>query len=64
MGRFFIIGNGFDLHHNLPTSFSRFKNYVKEKSQKDFEQITSFFLILARLEMISFGVISKTLLLM
>ena len=43
MGRFFIIGNGFDLHHNLPTSFSRFKNYVKEKSQKDFEQITSFF---------------------
>lgn len=28
----YIIGNGFDLHHNLPTQYSDFRNYLEKKN--------------------------------
>ena len=30
--KLFIIGNGFDLHHSLPTSFAEFKTYVSKEN--------------------------------
>ena len=30
--KLFIIGNGFDLHFNLPTKVSDFKNYLSSQS--------------------------------
>lgn len=32
--KLFILGNGFDLHHKLPTSFTDFKNYIAKKNSK------------------------------
>ena len=29
MNRLFIIGNGFDIHHSLPTRYANFRDYVK-----------------------------------
>lgn len=35
----FIIGNGFDLRHNLPTSYGDFRNYVKKNDEQLYEKI-------------------------
>lgn len=32
MKNLYIIGNGFDLHHNMPTSYQAFYNWLKNKS--------------------------------
>ena len=32
MKTLYIIGNGFDLHHNLPTQYSDFSKYIQEKN--------------------------------
>lgn len=29
----FIIGNGFDLHHGLPTSYGDYVDYLKEHNE-------------------------------
>lgn len=29
MGTLYVVGNGFDLHHELPTSLAGFRNYAK-----------------------------------
>ncbi|HBL82170.1 MAG TPA: hypothetical protein DD391_06165 [Clostridiales bacterium] len=32
---FYVIGNGFDLHYGLPTSYCHFKNYLIENGKRD-----------------------------
>ena len=32
MKNLYIIGNGFDIHHNMPTSYKAFYNWLKVKS--------------------------------
>ena len=32
---FYVIGNGFDLHYNLPTSYWHFKDYLIQKGEID-----------------------------
>lgn len=40
--RLIIIGNGFDLYHNLPTSYSFFESYLKKKSPYFHEELCSY----------------------
>lgn len=35
MENLFIIGNGFDIAHGLPTEYEHFKNYVRDLAKKD-----------------------------
>ena len=39
MTKLFIIGNGFDLAHNLKTSYIDLKNYVKKNDKHIYQQI-------------------------
>lgn len=39
MKRFYIIGNGFDLHHGLPTGFNDFRKYLKREAPACFKFI-------------------------
>lgn len=34
-----ILGNGFDLHHELNTSFSQFRDYLINKNAKEMDKI-------------------------
>lgn len=40
--RLFILGNGFDLHHNLPTKFRDFKSFVKSSEPDVFEAVDKY----------------------
>lgn len=39
----YIIGNGFDLYHGIPSSYWHFRNYVKSKSESLFEALERYF---------------------
>lgn len=39
----YIIGNGFDLHHNLPTAYSNFQNYVSANHKELYNFFDNFF---------------------
>lgn len=41
MQTLFIIGNGFDLAHGLPTSYNHFKNYLRAEYQYDYLETSS-----------------------
>ncbi|WP_449431807.1 bacteriophage abortive infection AbiH family protein [Pseudomonas putida] len=41
----YIIGNGFDLHHNLPTQYWRFKEYLEKVDQEVYDWIESYIAI-------------------
>lgn len=41
--KLFIIGNGFDLHHSLPTSFSDFEKFLKITNESLFYYLDNFF---------------------
>lgn len=43
MNRLFVIGNGFDLHHNLPTGLNNFRDYMKSKHPSEYQNIQRFF---------------------
>ena len=40
--KLYIIGNGFDLHHNLKTSYYDFAKYLKENDKDLFETLESY----------------------
>ena len=42
MKRLFIIGNGFDLHHNLPTGLNDFRKYMARHFPEDYRSIIRF----------------------
>jgi len=44
MTQLFIIGNGFDLHHNLSTSYSSFADFAFKNSAQTYNQISALFL--------------------
>lgn len=39
----YIIGNGFDLHHGIPSSYWHFRNYVKTKDKTLFDALEKYF---------------------
>jgi hypothetical protein len=39
----YIIGNGFDLHHGVPSSYWHFRNYVKTKNSDLFDALERYF---------------------
>lgn len=41
MGKLYIIGNGFDLHHRLPTSYSGFSEYLRQHNPTIFDVLSS-----------------------
>lgn len=41
----YIIGNGFDLHHGLPTQYWRFKNYLEAMDREVFDWVESYIAI-------------------
>ncbi|HMM01000.1 MAG TPA: bacteriophage abortive infection AbiH family protein [Bacilli bacterium] len=41
--RLFIIGNGFDLHHNLNTRYSSFKDFVVKRDWEVFKKVDDIF---------------------
>jgi len=41
--KLFIIGNGFDMFHGIPSGYSDFKKYVKETNNKLFEALEYYF---------------------
>lgn len=44
MKRLFVIGNGFDLHHNLQTGYNDFKKYLKLEEPEYFDFINNLML--------------------
>ncbi|WP_220426085.1 AbiH family protein, partial [Klebsiella pneumoniae] len=40
--RLYVIGNGFDIRHGLPTRFCCFEAYVKRHNQKLYKSISNF----------------------
>ncbi|ENZ4843438.1 AbiH family protein [Klebsiella pneumoniae] len=40
--RLYVIGNGFDIRHGLPTRFCCFEAYVKRHNQQLYESISNF----------------------
>ncbi|TOO33607.1 AbiH family protein, partial [Vibrio parahaemolyticus] len=38
----YIIGNGFDLHHGMQTSYESFKLYLQRKHQFVFDTVEKF----------------------
>lgn len=40
--RYYIIGNGFDLHHGLPTKFIHFKKYLRDSKPHTYEVFNDF----------------------
>lgn len=44
MQRLYVIGNGFDIHHELPTKYLLFKDYLKENNRVSYDNfINNFF---------------------
>lgn len=43
MKRLYVIGNGFDLHHNLPTGLNDFRDYIKLNHPLEYQNIHHFF---------------------
>lgn len=43
MKRLYVIGNGFDLHHNLPTGLNNFRDYMKSNHALQYQNIDYFF---------------------
>ncbi len=43
MKRLYVIGNGFDLHHNLPTGLNNFRNYMKFNHPLEYQNLEYFF---------------------
>lgn len=41
----YIIGNGFDLHHRLPTQYWRFKEYLKKVDREVYEWVNNYIAI-------------------
>ncbi|MBH3466216.1 bacteriophage abortive infection AbiH family protein [Pseudomonas carnis] len=41
----YIIGNGFDLHHGLPTQYSRFKDYLEQVDREVYDWVESYIAI-------------------
>lgn len=41
--KLYIIGNGFDLHHGLETSYHHFANYLKENDTQLYDLLISYF---------------------
>lgn len=41
--RLYIIGNGFDIAHNLPTSYKHFKTYMETNHKRDYDRIGGMF---------------------
>ena len=39
----YIIGNGFDLYHGLPTSYGHFSDYVKEHDNELAELVEKYY---------------------
>lgn len=39
----YVIGNGFDLHHGIASSYWNFRNYVKQKNERLFEALEKYF---------------------
>lgn len=42
MSKLYIIGNGFDLYHDLPSSYTKFGEYIKEHDNDVFEAIEEY----------------------
>ncbi|GHX02067.1 bacteriophage abortive infection AbiH family protein [Vibrio cholerae] len=40
--KLYIIGNGFDLYHNIPSSFQHFKNFVFNSNQELFDAVERY----------------------
>ena len=40
--KLYIIGNGFDLHHNLKTSYANFCLYVRENDKELYEFLEGY----------------------
>lgn len=38
----YIIGNGFDLHHGMPTFFSDFKRYLERADQVTYDWVENY----------------------
>ncbi len=41
--KLYIVGNGFDLYHYLPSSYKDFQNFIKEKDKYLFELVEKYF---------------------
>lgn len=41
----YIIGNGFDLHHGLPTQYSQFKEYLEKVDQEVYDWVDTYIAI-------------------
>ena len=41
----YIIGNGFDLHHGLPTEYWRFKNYLEQVDREVYDWVENYIAI-------------------
>ncbi|EML0342126.1 bacteriophage abortive infection AbiH family protein [Vibrio vulnificus] len=44
MQRLYVIGNGFDLHHGLPTQYDSFKEYLKSHNRVSYDNFVNKFL--------------------
>ncbi|HAS8314694.1 TPA: hypothetical protein I7702_06955 [Vibrio vulnificus] len=44
MQRLYVIGNGFDIHHGLPTKYSSFKEYLKSHNRVSYDNFVNKFL--------------------
>ena len=40
---FYIIGNGFDLHHGIPSSYKAFGEYLRQSDAKTYEVVEKYF---------------------
>ncbi|MEX5528372.1 AbiH family protein [Pseudomonas syringae] len=38
----YIIGNGFDLHHGLPTQYKHFKDYLRTEDPEVYDWVDSY----------------------
>lgn len=45
MSKLYIIGNGFDLHHRLATSYADFENYLKNHHIQLFDSINEYYFL-------------------
>lgn len=41
--KLYIIGNGFDMHHGIPSSYGSFKDYVEETDRELYEELNKYF---------------------
>jgi len=42
MTRLYVIGNGFDLHHRIPSSYERFRQFVQREDPETYETAETF----------------------